>query len=141
MKAMTESVRNYLAKCPALCDRAKVWSINFLGSSALSYTVEDVPGEPIRKRYIDGSAVRERSFVLASREVYTKDAVTQARNIKIYDMVCAWIEEQNRAGVFPEIPNGIPEAVEVSSSGYVMQQDGNTARYQIQIKIIYNTEA
>lgn len=138
---MINAVKEYFLSCPAIQRRAKVFGINNLAVDPLAYTVEDVPGNPIRKHYVDGSAVRERSFVLASRETYSKDAIAQNRNSATYDAVCAWVEQQNALENYPDIPEGDPLSVEVSSSAYVLQTDGKTARYQIQIKVIYFTEA
>ena len=50
----------------------------------------------------------------------------------------AWIAEQNINGRLPKLPdNCTPQSVKVLSSGYVMDNDTKTARYQIQCQLIY----
>lgn len=77
---MIEEVRDYFLSCPAIKRRAKIFGINNLGPDALDYTVESVPGNPIVKRYTNGAAIRAKQFVIASRELHSVDAKTQARN-------------------------------------------------------------
>ncbi len=137
---MIEAVRDYFLSCPAIKRRAKIFGINNLGPDAMDYTVESVPGTPIIKRYTNGSAIRAKQFVIASRELHSVDSKTQARNVETFDAVCAWVEEQNAAANYPNISEGHPLEVIVNSSAYLMSVDGKTARYQIQVQLNNYTE-
>ena len=137
---MIEEVRDYFLSCPAIKRRAKIFGINNLGPDALDYTVESVPGNPIVKRYTNGASIRAKQFVIASRELHSVAAKTQARNVETFDAVCAWVEEQNAEGNYPKISEGQPLEVVVNSSAYLLGVDGKTARYQIQVQLNYFTE-
>ena len=43
--------------CPLLDEDGKV-RVNFLGETPIEYVIEEVPAEPIVKRYVDGSSIR-----------------------------------------------------------------------------------
>ena len=59
-------------------------------------------------------------------------------NSGFYEDFLNWIEQENAQGNLP-ILEGNKEAVElkVSTTGYAFQTDENSARYQIQLKLIY----
>ena len=44
--------------CPLLDEDGKV-RVNFLGDTPIEYVIEEVPAEPIVKRYVDGSSIRQ----------------------------------------------------------------------------------
>ena len=58
--------------------------------------------------------------------------------LNFYEDFLNWIEQENAQGNLP-ILEGNKEAVElkVSTTGYAFQTDENSARYQIQLKLIY----
>lgn len=43
---MIETIKDFLLTCPAVKQKAKSFSINFLGAAPLEYSIEAVPGEP-----------------------------------------------------------------------------------------------
>lgn len=55
--------------CPLLDEDGKV-RVNFLGETPIEYVIEEVPAEPIVKRYVDGSSIRQVLFIFASRDEY-----------------------------------------------------------------------
>ena len=48
--------------CPLLDEDGKV-RVNFLGDTPIEYVIEEVPAEPIVKRYVDGSSIRQVLFI------------------------------------------------------------------------------
>ena len=59
-------------------------------------------------------------------------------NSGFYEGFSRWIEEESSKGNLP-ILEGNRESLEikVSTTGYAFQTDDNSARYQIQLKLIY----
>lgn len=114
--------------------------IDFLPVDKQTYSVDSVPGPEIIKQYIDGSALKQFDFVIASREFYGDSIGQNADNLRWYEEFTAWVAQQNRR------PKNLPrlglgrqaQKVEVTTSGYPFQmsQDG-AARYQIQLKMTY----
>lgn len=114
--------------------------VDFLPEEAQTYSVDSVPGPEMIKQYLDGSAVKQFDFVLASREFFGDSIGQNEDNLQWYEEFSAWVRQQNRR------PRHLPQLadrrtaqkVEVSTSGYPyqMSQDGK-ARYQIQLKMTY----
>ena len=69
---------------------------------------------------------------------YTKNIA----NSSFYEDFAAWVEAQDAAGSFPELPKGMhAEQLTVLSSGYLFDESMQNARYQIQLELIYHKEA
>ena len=74
MNSIIEGIRAYLADCPLLA--GGVLHVNFLDERGPSgYTIDEMPGDLIVKRYTDGSTVRQAVFLVASAEDYSRDSL------------------------------------------------------------------
>ena len=112
----------------------------FSSGKAQTYSVDSVPGPEIVKRYLDGSAVKQFDFVLASREFFGDSIGQNADNLQWYEEFSAWVAQQNRRPKhLPELmPGRRAQKVEVTTSGYPFQMTSEgKARYQIQLKMTY----
>lgn len=125
-------------------DQADVLSTDYdltvdnLGEEAQQYCIEVVPCQPVLKKYADGSSKNQYLFIFASREYYSEDECNNMNNLEFYEKLEGWIERQNLNDKLPELPDGYtPQSVEVLSSGYVMDNNTKTARYQIQCRLKY----
>ena len=89
--------------CPLLDEDGKV-RINFLGETPIEYVIEEVPAEPIVKRYVDGSSIRQVLFIFASRDDYDKSAIQNMLSSNFYENLSDWFEQQTLNGNFPVLP-------------------------------------
>lgn len=135
MKPLIECVREYVMTFPALKDGLLL--VDYLGSTAVEYTVEAVPSSPIFKQYTDGGCMKQFLFLFASREYYSADVNQCIENLAFYEHFQDWILEQNREGILPDLDGRSPVSIEVLTGGYAFDCDGSTARYQIQLRLIY----
>lgn len=104
-------------------------------------TIEQVPGNPLIKRYVDGGEMRQMLFVLASREEYSQQDWKQIAVADFYEKLQDWFEAQNNTKAFPLIGEGLSALrFEATSGGYLMSSDMKTARYQIQCRLVYYKE-
>lgn len=136
-----ESVRKFISTCPHLREFAQGIGVDFLSEEATSYSIEEVPANPIVKKYIDGSSIRQFIFIFSSREAYGSDAFINLDNIGFYEKFYSWIEEQNLNKNLPEIKCGKSVKIEALTNGYAFETDIDKARYQIQCKLTYFKEA
>jgi hypothetical protein len=134
---MIDKIRTYIATCPYL-DQNGAIGVDYLGNSIINYSIEQIPVEPIVKRFVDGSKLKQLAFVFASREAWSADVITNLLNCKFYDDFSKWIEENNDSGILPEI-DGI-ESIECKSTGYAYQVSETEARYQIQMLVLYKVK-
>lgn len=125
--------------CPLLDEDGKV-RVNFLGDIPIEYVIEEVPAEPMVKRYIDGTSICQVLFIFASREGYDKSAIQNMLSSNFYEDLSSWFEKQTLNGNLPVLPQGMEsQKIETISTGYAVKADelGKTARYQIQCKLTY----
>lgn len=133
-----KALMEYISTCPYLYEFNKGINVDYLDNDSTTYSIEEVPCNPIIKKYLDGSSKRQYDFIFASRESYGADVFQNIENSGFYEDFSNWIEQENAQGNLPIL--GVnKEAVElkVSTTGYAFQTDENSARYQIQLKLIY----
>lgn len=134
---MIDAIRCWLRACP-LIDRKDRFNVNYLGAVPICFTVEETPNSPVVRRYLDGSTLREKTFVVASRDDYGEDVLINIANSGFWEKFSDWVERQNRSKRFPLMSHGKqPQKIEVTTSHYLFEADATTARYQIQMKLTY----
>lgn len=134
-----ESIRDYIYEFPEFSENCCLL-IDYLGDKAVEYTVEAVPCDPVYKTYVDGEKVKQFLFVFASREYFSADINTCIDNLHFYEKFEEWIEDNNDAGILPDLDGKTPVSIEVLTRGYVLSADEETARYQIQLRLIYEED-
>lgn len=141
MKSVIECIREFLQECPLL--DGELLRVNYLEHEPIQFTIDEIPTEPILKRYVDGSTVRQALFVLASSEFYSRDALENLKACGFYEQLTDWIEEQDRAGKLPILENAEAWKIETLTNGYCIAADieQNVQRYQIQCRLTYFKEA
>lgn len=136
MAAIIENIRTWIKNCPLLKDGAII-GVDRLGADAVGYTVDTVPCSPVSRQYIDGSQIRQFLFVFASQESYGRIA-QNLENSEFYDNFADWILSQNRKKNFPDLGEFREvQKIEITTSGYAYSTGDSTARYQIQLRMIY----
>lgn len=136
---MLKQIKEYFKKCPLL-EGSKI-NVNYLAEKALSYSIEAEPGERTIKNYVDGGELRQKVFLFASREEFDYDPKVNEDIAKFYDELSAWIDENNKKRILPKLDKGCePFEVKISSSEYLTSEDGKTARFQMQLKLIYKIQ-
>ena len=137
-----ESVTKFIMTCPFLTELAKV-NVDFLPADPDTYSVEEVPSETIRKRYLDGSSERQFLFTFAARLNYSDEVRNNIDNSGFFEDFEDWLEECTDKEFFPELKEGLtPLKIEAISSGYLFDVSGDlsNSRYQIQCRLIYDKE-
>lgn len=135
-----DGLRTYIRKCPALRKYNKAVKVNvdYLEDKPTTYSIEEVPSDIVIQKYVDGSSKRQYVFVFASRESYSEDVIDNINNSGFYEDFAEWLEEQNNNNNLPSIgDNKEVLKIEAITNGYAFKTDVDTARYQIQCRIIY----
>ena len=129
-----DGIKTFLETCPYL-NGAEV-GIDFLGSDAYEYTVEIMPEGGTIRKYTDGECIKQVGFVFASRNFYGAE---NCKNIEFYENFSLWLDECTENGTLPTLGDGLEAiGIEAESSGYLYDSAKNTARYQIQCRLIYH---
>lgn len=140
MASMIQGIVDYVTQCPLL---AKGFiRVDQLGPRPIEYGIATLPADPILKRYVDGSSVRQYLFAVTSREYYSIDMIQNIKNSEFYEDLADWFEAQNAVQNFPDLGAGkTVQKMELVTSGYLYSTDRKTARYQLEIRIRYYKEA
>lgn len=134
---MVSEIRDWLRTCP-LIDKNDRFCVNYLGAEPVSFCIEETPNSPIVQRYMDGSTIREKAFVLAATQDYSPDTLSQIANSGFWEKFADWVEEQNRRRNYPTMKTGqTPRKIEITTTHYLYGATENTARYQVQMKLTY----
>lgn len=137
--SIIEGITNFFMTCPLLQDG--VFRVNALGDQAIEYNIETGVFNPILKRYVNGDTERQYQFNFMSREYYDMDRIQNIQSCDFYEKFADWVEEQDRLGNFPAMPEKCkPRSLSVLSSGYIMGVTMRNARYQIQLQLTYYKE-
>lgn len=134
--SIVQCVRDFIMKCPFL-NEGKI-NVDYLGLDVTEYSIDAVPAETVIKKYIDGSSERQFLFNFASIEYYGADVIQNIDNSGFYERFAKWLDDMSSSGELPEMPEGTkPIKIEALSSGYMFDSNTDTARYQIQCRLLY----
>lgn len=136
---MIEEIRNYFLKNVSLAKEFDNILADFLGDEATSYTIEPIPVEPKLRLYRDGGSLNQYVFQFGSREYYDNSVAQNINNLGFYERFQEEIETNNKNGVLPDI-KGI-QSIECLNNGTIQDVQNGTAKYVIQMRIIYEKEA
>lgn len=132
-----KDIREYFLSCPLIDYNAKI-NVDYLGVDAVEYTIDGVPTTDIVKQYVDGGTVKQFVFVFGSREYYGPDTLQNMENSGFYQAFSEWIQEQNNLGRLPLLSGGKTSIkLETLTSGYLFDASEESARYQIQARLLY----
>lgn len=135
-----ESIRNYMRnlECLDTFNNAIRVNINYLEENPDTYSIEEVPVEPVVKKYINGDSIRQYAFIFTSREPYGADVLTNIDNSGFYEKLADEIEKKNNNGIFPLLDDGLESLeIKVTSTGYAFAVTEDTAQYQINLRLKY----
>lgn len=138
--SIIDALEKYFIGCELLKDGAL--RVDYLGKKPVEYTIEVLPCDPVVKRYLGGSTVRQYLFAFGSREFYSQERLQNIQNSAFYELLADWVETRSMSGILPELPDGMEaQQLEVVSSGYLFDGSMTNARYQIQLRLLYFKEA
>lgn len=132
-----ESIRDYMSKLDCMKTFDKAININYLGHGADNFSLEEVPTNPIIKKYLDGSKLRQYQFVFCSREPYSSEILQNIENSTFYEDFADEIENKNDNNILPVLDGGESIAIEVISTAYTVSVTEDTSMYQINLRFKY----
>ena len=107
---MTQAIRDWLRACP-LIDPDDLFCVEYICPDPLSYSLQEKHGDPILKRYADGT--------------------------DFWQQLTDWVETQDRHRRYPALPQGcLARSIGVSAP-HLAQAGTDAARYQAELKFTY----
>lgn len=132
-----EAIRKYIGDLDCMSTFESAINVNYLGPDIDSFSIEEIPINPIVKKYLDGTAIRQFQFVFCSREPYGSEILQNIENSTFYEDFADEIENKNNEGILPILENGESLKIEVISSAYTVNVTEDTAMYQINLNFKY----
>ena len=136
-KKIIESVREYIGNLSCMSTFTNAININYLSDDDDSFSIEEVPAQPIVKKYVDGSSLRQYQFIFTSKEPYSEEILQNIDNSTFYEDFANEIEEKNNKGDLPLLDNLEVRSIEVTSSPYCVRATEDKAIYQINLNLKY----
>lgn len=136
-------LREYILSCDLLTELegATNVSVDFSNDSNIgTYCIEEGITQPIVKRYIDGSTMKQYLFNFSSINSYGQDIIQNIENCGFYEDFTSWLDFNNDNKILPTLSED-KEAmkVEALTNGYLFNESADTtsARYTIQLRLTY----
>jgi hypothetical protein len=136
---MVEKLKDYFMEHVQLASEFKNILVDFLGEEATTYVIEPIPEQEIVTPYTDGGSLNQFIFQFGSREFYDDGVAQNIENLDFYEKFKKEIENNNKNDILPDI-DGI-QSIECTTGGTLDGAESGTAKYIIQMKIIYYKEA
>lgn len=139
--SMIEAIRSYIQSCPAIQESSHRVNVDWLDKKAKSLAIETTPMQPIVKSYINGDAIKQFGFIIATRSAYSQDLQQNTANVALFEAIAKWLKQQSISGNLPDLGDGKQvQKIEALTDGYAYQTDIDTARYQMQCRVVYYEE-
>lgn len=136
-----ESVKEYFENLNSMKEFSNVINVNYLSENIDNFSIEEIPSQPIIKKYANGSTVRQFQFAFCSREIYSMEILQNIENSGFYETLCNEIETNNNNNIFPILENGLESLdLEITSTPYIISVDDNTGIYQVNFRLKYFKE-
>ncbi|MBU3112002.1 chloramphenicol resistance protein [Clostridium lacusfryxellense] len=135
-----ESIRDFIKNmdCLEMFNNAISVNVNYLEPNVDTYSIEEMPIEPILKKYVNGDSIRQYAFIFTSRNPYGSDVLQNIDNSGFYEKFADEIESKNDNEIFPVLDNNSEvREIKVTSTGYAFAVSEDTAQYQIQLRLKY----
>ena len=121
--------------------KGKSLNVNCLGEKPQACVIEPTPCKPVLEQYTDGGSKRQITFCIATREFFDAEMQQNLKTQEFYEALENWIDKQNESNNLPKLEKGYePVEYEVMNCGYLQDVTGNKARYQINLRLIYERD-
>lgn len=131
-----ESVKKYFESCPQVLGKRIL--VNCLGPRHGAISIENIPREPVVKKYCDGRTLKQFCFFIAMRAGFDEDESGSMEMPVLFEKIDAWIVEQNAVGILPELESGYKSiGIETVKSGEVSDSSMDSMRYQMEVRLLY----
>ncbi|MBU5487023.1 chloramphenicol resistance protein [Clostridium sp. MSJ-8] len=132
-----EAIRDYISSLECMKTFDNAINVNYLDSETDNFSIEEIPCNPIIKKYVDESTIRQFQFAFCSREPYGAEIIQNIDNSSFYEDFANEIEDKNNKGILPLLADVEVRSLEVTSSAYAVSVTEDTAMYQINLNLKY----
>jgi len=122
-----ESITDYIKRLKCIEEFERIINVNYLSEDE-SFSVEEIPCEPVIKKYVGGKELKQFQFSFCGKEAYTAEIIQNLDNSGFYEIFADEIENKNNNGILPLIREGLEtKSIEVTSTSYCLKADEDKA--------------
>ena len=130
-----DATRKWVRSSPVI-DSDNKFNVNYLGATATTYTL-DTAGESHRQD-VCGNDIMTCNLVFAARLPYGSTLTQNVSANDLFQDLRNWIMQQERQHSYPTQVEGYAATrVTTANAGIVLEAGASTARYQLQIQIVF----
>ena len=145
--SIISSLYGYVKTCPFLkaymADETRVY-IDFANDEEITtYSINEVPCNPVLKTYVTGDTENQFLFMISSIESYGSDKDNNASNLAFYEDFYKWVKENNKLGILPLLESDKNATkIKCLTGGYMFENaaDATSARYIMQCQLVYDQD-
>lgn len=124
-------------------ESADYWKINQINTDIQGPRVNSysLVKEPIKnvKNYVSGRKVYTEHYMFQARLASNED-IERVENIGFGEAMEQWVEDMNRDGNYPQIPDAKVKDIGITTPFYMGRTQTNDSVYQMTIAIMYEKE-
>lgn len=133
-----QALWDYFKTCPQIVDNR--FNVTYLpeqpsGANGVEFSIDITPADEMIQQYVRGHGYCQRLFVLQSVNEYGDDVWRNLENSGLFEKIEAWVADNNRKRIFPDLDNFEAEGIYANTPGYIVGAQPGTARYQIQFQL------
>ena len=133
-----DSLRSLIKDCPYLQEFNKGLNNENTGNESSLYEIEEIPTEPILKKYVNGDSINQYEFMFMTKEVYEKDVIKNLIESEFDKHLISWLQEMVNNKKFPEIDgNRQVQSIEASLTAGASEEENLKEQYQIKFILTY----
>ncbi|MDS0525008.1 chloramphenicol resistance protein [Clostridium sp. SHJSY1] len=133
-----ESLRSLIKDCPHLQEFNKGINNENIGNNSSLYEIEEMPTEPILKKYVNGDSINQYEFMFMTKETYEKDVIKNLIESEFDKHFISWIKEMVNNKKLPQIEgNRQIQSIEASLTAGASEEDNLKEQYQIKFILTY----
>lgn len=133
-----ESLRSLIKECPYLQDFNKGLNNESKGDESSLYKIEEIPTEPILKKYVNGDSINQYGFMFLTKEAYEKDVIKNLIESEFDKHLISWLQDMVNRKNLPEIDgNRQIQSIEASLTAGASEEDNLKEQYQIKFILTY----
>jgi hypothetical protein len=133
-----ESLRSLIKDCPYLQEFNKGINNENIGNESSLYVIEEIPTEPILKKYVNGDSINQYEFMFITKEVYEKEVIKNLIESEFDKHLISWLDGMVKNKKLPELDgNRQIQSIEASLTAGVLEEDNLKEQYKIKFILTY----
>ncbi|MBD7912017.1 chloramphenicol resistance protein [Clostridium cibarium] len=133
-----ESLRLLIKDCPYLQEFNKGINNENKDNTSCLYELEEIPTEPILKKYVNGDSINQYEFMFITKEAYEKEVIKNLIESEFDKHLISWLRKiVNNKNLLELDSNRQIQNIEASLTAEALKKENLKEQYQIKFRLTY----